>query len=161
MPTIGTHRPGGFWVGAGAGVWVVGLGAGVGRVCGCDGTTTGAVGMPVVSGTLTGALARADGIVAVAEGEAAVDGAVGAGLTPEVGVALAPPCAPVEPGDAGCAEGTAQTVGAASSASSVATPGLGSASVFPLPPPTTDSGAIRARLNAPAASASQIGRAHV
>ncbi len=28
MPTIGTHRPGGFWVGAGVGVWVVGLGAG-------------------------------------------------------------------------------------------------------------------------------------
>ncbi|MEU2743953.1 hypothetical protein ABZ656_54185, partial [Streptomyces sp. NPDC007095] len=106
-----------------------------------------------MSGTLpTGALARADGIVAVDEGAAAVDGAVAAGLVPGAGVALAPPLAVVA--DAGCAEGAAHTVGAASIASSVATPGLGSASVFPLPPPTTDSGAIRARLNAPAASAS-------
>jgi hypothetical protein len=61
----------------------------------------GAVGMPVESGTLsTGALARADGIAAADDG-AAVDGAVGAGLTPDAGVALTATCAGVAPEEAG------------------------------------------------------------
>ncbi|TXS52643.1 PE family protein, partial [Streptomyces sp. me109] len=115
----------------------LGVGCGAGAAGGCD--VTGSVGMPVVSGASpTGVSARpvgrappgtaAEGAVtppAAPAGPVDVGDAVAPGLGAAVGVAPCPPAAAGPPAEAGCAEGTAQTVGEAASGPSPATPGLG------------------------------------
>ncbi|PBC61871.1 hypothetical protein BKI49_23070 [Streptomyces sp. Tue6028] len=119
------------------------------------GVVIGTEGMPVAPGaSLATALPWGHGVVGTAEG--VVGGAVGVPLSSDAGVVAAPPITPDAVAAVDRAEGTASTVvtaDPAEPAGSVAFPARGSASALP-PPPITESGATRARLSTPAASAS-------